>query len=118
MVLYDNASSTFHELLRHDDWGRDLLLFHAGKLSDEQLDRKFEIGCGSLRGTLIHIHEAMYWWHHVCQGNQDPPEPPAREPIDPLAARWRETAAARDASLANESPALDQPITHRARDGR
>jgi uncharacterized damage-inducible protein DinB len=118
MGLYDNTASTIGELFRHDNWARDLLLGAAAVMTDEQLDRKVDMGCGSLRGTLIHIHEAMYWWHHVCHGNEDPPEPLAREPMDELAARWRETAAARDASLANESPALDRPVTYRGRDGR
>ena len=93
-----NAISTFREMFRFDDWSRDLLLDAASRLDDAQLDRPLEIGCGSIRTTLIHLHEAQLWWVWMCMG-EEATEPPASESIDALQARWRETAARRDAWL-------------------
>ncbi|MGH7176756.1 MAG: DinB family protein, partial [Tepidisphaeraceae bacterium] len=91
--------STFRDLFRHDDWARDRLFDAAASLSDGQLDREFPLGMGSLRKTMIHIHEAMYWWTGICVGNEDLPEPPQDEPLPSLRTRWLDTARDRDAVL-------------------
>ena len=48
-------------LLRHDAWTTRLLLHRALDLSDEQLDREFDIGHRSLRRTFVHIIANMEW---------------------------------------------------------
>lgn len=49
-------------LLCHDAWTTRQLLLRCHELSDEQLDRKFDIGDKSLRGTFDHIVGCMERW--------------------------------------------------------
>jgi uncharacterized damage-inducible protein DinB len=44
-------------LLGHDAWTTRQLLLRCRELSDEQLDRKFDIGDRSLRETFVHMLE-------------------------------------------------------------
>lgn len=44
-------------LLGHDAWTTRQLLLRCRELSDEQLDRKFDIGDKSLRQTFVHMLE-------------------------------------------------------------
>jgi uncharacterized damage-inducible protein DinB len=48
-------------------------------LSDEQLDRRFEMGVGTLRNTLIHMIDAGGAWHAALTGTND------YQPLDPKA---------------------------------
>ena len=71
-------------LLRHDAWTTRLLLHRSLDLSDEQLDREFDIGHRSLRRTFVHmdyldkparrkplggglLHVATHGMHHRAQ---------------------------------------------------
>jgi uncharacterized damage-inducible protein DinB len=49
-------------LLGHDAWTTRQLLIRAQGLSDEQLDRRFPIGHGSLRDTFVHLIRNMEVW--------------------------------------------------------
>ncbi|MCA1596306.1 MAG: DinB family protein [Chloroflexi bacterium] len=49
-------------LLGHDAWTTRLLLERCREFSDEQLDRRFDIGDRSLRETFVHIMENMEFW--------------------------------------------------------
>jgi uncharacterized damage-inducible protein DinB len=49
-------------LLGHDAWTTRQLLLRCRELTDEQLDRGFDIGDRSLRETLLHILENMEAW--------------------------------------------------------
>lgn len=62
-------------LLGHDAWTTRQLLEICAKLSDEQLDREFDIGHRSLRATLHHIIRNMEIWSALM----------AAEPIEPQA---------------------------------
>ncbi len=53
---------TIREYYRYSDWATLLLCDHAEKLTDERLDRAFEMGIGTLRKTLLHIYDAEAWW--------------------------------------------------------
>jgi len=46
-------------LLAHDAWTTRQLLLRCRELSDEQLDRVFDIGNKSLRDTFVHLIECM-----------------------------------------------------------
>jgi uncharacterized damage-inducible protein DinB len=100
-----NRISTFQELFRCDDWARDKLLEAASHLPDRKLDQQFEMGCQTLRATLIHLHEAQLWWVWMCMG-EEAAEPPQSEPIAELSQRWRETARRRDAFLASAADSI------------
>ena len=49
-------------LLGHDAWTTRQLLLRCRELTDEQLDRRFDIGDRSLRETFVHIIENMEDW--------------------------------------------------------
>ncbi|MCA9272889.1 MAG: DinB family protein [Phycisphaerales bacterium] len=49
-------------LLIHHRWANDRLLEACVKLADEQLDRAFEMGRGTLRKTLTHVAGAIGRW--------------------------------------------------------
>ncbi|HAH44669.1 DinB family protein [Gimesia sp.] len=62
-----------NRLLGHDAWTTRQLLEICATLSDEQLDREFDIGHRSLRATLHHIICNMEIWSTLM----------AAEPIEP-----------------------------------
>lgn len=55
-------------LLAHDAWTTRQLLLRCRELSDEQLDRVFDIGDRSLRGTFDHLIENMEQWTDQMMG--------------------------------------------------
>lgn len=65
-------------LLLHDAWTTKQLLLIARDLSDEQVDREFDIGHLSLRRTLVHIVGNMECWYDMMSSQ------PVRRPILPL----------------------------------
>jgi uncharacterized damage-inducible protein DinB len=55
-------------LLGHDAWTTRQLLLRSLGLSDDQLDRRFMIGHGSLRDTFVHIVWNMEaWTDMICE---------------------------------------------------
>lgn len=49
-------------LLGHDDWTTTRLLLLSRDLTDEQLDRRFDIGHGTLRETFAHMIGNVEVW--------------------------------------------------------
>src|SRR3954469_13808788 len=55
-------------MLGHDAWTSREMLLRCRNLSDEELDRKFEIGHGSLRATFVHIiWNIEVWTDLMCE---------------------------------------------------
>ncbi len=82
-------------LLDFDAWANEQLFDACAGLSDDELDRVFEIGLGSLRKTMTHTLGAMRGWTDVLL-EADPVRPrlehdPART-IDDLRALHAEIA--------------------------
>jgi uncharacterized damage-inducible protein DinB len=50
-------------LYQHDRWATEQLLAVCAKLTDEQLDRPFEMGFGSIRKTFVHMISVIDGWH-------------------------------------------------------
>jgi len=57
-------------LLDHQLWSTRNLLDACAQLTDEQLDREFDMGVGSLRKTLTHILGALRGWGHLLAGKE------------------------------------------------
>ena len=57
-------------LLGHDAWTTRQLLDICGSLTDEQLDRDFDIGHRTLRATLTHLIKNMEVWS-ALMANQE-----------------------------------------------
>lgn len=55
-------------LLEYTDWSNDRLLEAASPMTDEQLDLAMEIGPGTLRKVLLHIHNGELVWLRRWQG--------------------------------------------------
>ncbi|MCB9853899.1 MAG: DinB family protein [Phycisphaerales bacterium] len=94
------------DIIRYNDWANDQLLKAAAGFSDEQLDRPFDIGVGSLRRTLIHIWAGEDTWRKRQSGHTETPWPNQDEKIamPNLAGRFAQTRLERDALLKNQTP--------------
>ncbi len=99
-------------LLAHDRWATRGIIQACEPLTFEQLHRKFEMGCGSLHDTLVHMISAMRVWADIL--GQRPvrtrlTETPACS-VGELVAMY-DQAAAELAAAAVCGP-LDQPLQH------
>jgi uncharacterized damage-inducible protein DinB len=80
--------------LDHNAWATRELITYCRQLSDEELDRPFEIGPGSIRKTLMHIVAAMRAWASRINGETPPPRSADSPSMDDLLRRCDEAAAA------------------------
>lgn len=89
----------------YDEWAQHIVLGVAEQLSDEQLDRKFDLGIGTIRGTLAHIRFAEHWWLECWTiGPDNPfPEMPPTISVRDLRQLTDETFAGRRAFFAKLS---------------
>lgn len=55
-------------LVIHDLWATQQILGACKPLSDEQLDRQFEMGPGTVRATITHMIAAMNAWADTLAG--------------------------------------------------
>jgi len=101
------AKPTLKELNTYTDWARDKAFELVRELSDEQLDRAFEMGLGSIRNTLHHIWAAERIWldRWTVGGQPKFVQPEAGLPLAELHERARATAAERDGLLAKKTEA-------------
>ena len=90
-----NPADPIDILLTQDRWAMLRLLDTCQGLSDEQMHRRFEIGCGSLHDNILHIVRANRASADVLAMR------PQRPPIDPCERRTLEQLR----SLAEESAA-------------
>jgi len=105
---------TISELLTFNDWAREKLVAAAAPLADAQLDRKFDMGEGSVRATLAHLWFAEQIWLDRWLGGERPQFAKADPAISvaDLHERFRRTADERAAFLAPKSDRdLDAPVT-------
>lgn len=59
------ATTPADVLLQQDRWATGALLDACAPLTDDQLDREFEMGLGTLRKTITHILAAKRAWTDV-----------------------------------------------------
>ncbi len=59
--------ASLRDLFKYCDWANARVWSTAADLNDEQLDRAFEMGEGSLRKTLAHIYGAERAWCKRCE---------------------------------------------------
>lgn len=78
-------------LLGHDAWTTRQLLLLCKPLSDEQLDREFDIGHRSLRATCLHVIRNMEWWSDQMAGR--PKRDAPGESVDAMLVRLDAAAA-------------------------
>lgn len=85
----------------YTDWARERISDAAASLTDDALDRPFEMGIGTLRKTLVHMRDAEQWWLDSWSRNEGRGFPPADAglPIAELRRSYDETARARNKVL-------------------
>lgn len=121
---HPSASVAVASVLDAHDWLRWLTgrtCTAARALSEEEFNREFPIGIGSVRGTLIHLLGAERVWICVVEGT-DPavsmPNASELPTLDAIERAWPEVRVRWDRYLAQ----LDEPelgrIVSRVRDGR
>ena len=59
---------TIAEYYRYNDWARDRVLDAVETLDDADLERRFEMGLGSVRKILLHTRDAEQWWFQNWSG--------------------------------------------------
>src|SRR4051812_3083082 len=95
---YDLArmERTLDILLQHNAWATCELIGYCRCLSDDELDRPFEIGPGSVRKTLKHVVGAMQSWANRIGGEPvaSTAPSPSNESIDELLRRCNAAQAA------------------------
>jgi uncharacterized damage-inducible protein DinB len=80
--------------LGHDAWTTRELLLRCRGLSDEQLDRQFPIGHGSLRATFVHIiWNIEVWTDLMCERPVRPNPGPSAATLPRLIERLHAAAA-------------------------
>lgn len=71
--------ASLRDLFGYGLWANRCVWDTAADVNDEQLDRSFELGEGSLRKTLAHIYGAERAWHERCAGPEAEALPRGRE---------------------------------------
>lgn len=106
-------------LLAHDRWATQQVLDACAGLSDDDFNRRFEIGRGSLHDTLAHMISAIVAWTETLAGQSSGPRMDAdgqRRSVDQLREAMR---AAYDAFAAEAGrQPLEESVTRQLRDGR
>ncbi len=72
-------------LLAHNHWATRSVLDACAGLSDEQLDREFDMGVGTLRTTMTHVLGAMRGWGDLLAGREQRERLEASGPHTPVA---------------------------------
>ena len=113
-------------LLLHDVWTTGKVLTHCVGLNDDQLDRGFDVGHGTLRATLVHLIDNVEVWTDLMLA-RPPRLEPGDESLAGLTARYHR-ASAEFGALARQIAAqgrldelwldtLDQPPKHKSYGG-
>lgn len=63
-----DAVDVVRRLHEHRRWVNDQLREVAGKLTESQLRQRFEMGMGSVWGTLVHLYGAEHTWLEALTG--------------------------------------------------
>jgi uncharacterized damage-inducible protein DinB len=96
-------------LVRYDAWTTEQYLALSADLTDEQLDRPFDLGPGTLRQTWLHLIGNVETWTALMRGRAQRPAAPPAIPPAMAALRARFEASAPDfAALARELAAANR----------
>ncbi len=104
---------TLQEFFIYNTWAHDKVLASAEPLTDAQLDRKFEMGVGSIRATLFHLWGAERVWldRWIDPSKAKFPQPEPAISIRELRDRLHAVAAERTDFLPKTD--VDRTITYK-----
>jgi uncharacterized damage-inducible protein DinB len=80
------------KLLGHDAWTTRHLLAQCRMLSDEELDKRFDIGHETVRRTFAHIIDNMEIWTDLIAERDVRKTPPQPQNIEELIERFEKAA--------------------------
>ena len=112
--------ASLRDFFNYGAWANASVWDTAADLKDEQLDRAFEMGEGSLRKTLAHVYGAERAWYERCEGpiaDQLPHSSETHELNDIKEATRRISQVRGDWLAAMNDAALDCEVTY-TRNGR
>jgi len=111
---------TLRDFFRYTDWANDRVLTAAAALSDEQLDRPFDMGLGTLRKTLLHIRDAECWWYGNWTNGPDRPFPKleAQTRVAAIRESFHQAAEQRNAYIALGHADMARPVSAQPRPDR
>ena len=106
-------SPTLREFFNYNTWAHDKVLASAEPLTDAQLDRKFEMGAGSIRATLFHLWGAERVWldRWIDPSKAKFPQPESAVTVRDLRDRLHAVAAERTNFLSETD--IDRAITYK-----
>jgi uncharacterized damage-inducible protein DinB len=95
----------------YQNWATGKVLDLAANLDDGALDRPFEMGMGSIRKTLLHLHDAERWWlaNWTVGPTRYENSPPTTRYAD-LRKAWASYARQRDEFIARLDKAGSQRV--------
>ncbi|MHC4948084.1 MAG: DinB family protein [Planctomycetota bacterium] len=95
-------AETIAEYFRYGTWANERIADAAAGLDDAALDRPFDMGPGSLRRTLLHVHDGEAWWLDNWSGRAEPwSGTPETTGLEELRRRHAATQAGRQELLAS-----------------
>ncbi len=99
-------------LQAYGNWMMNTIFEQAQMLSDADLDRDFAMGAGSLRKTLLHMHDAEnFWLKNYTGSNERFPHSPETTSISQLQESWQTMSANRASFLQSCTDAdLAKPV--------
>ena len=116
------SATTIRRLHEHRLWTRAKILTAARTCTDADLRRPFEMGVGTLFGTIIHLWGAETVWANVLEESDPAFTIPSADAFPSLASledAWRPLDARWAQLLARTSdPAFLAKPMHRVRDGK
>lgn len=98
-------------LLAHNHWATRNILDACAKLSDQQLDRPFEMGLGSLRATLTHVLSAMRGWGDLLAQRPQRDRLEAQGPMTPVQMLETLDELGADILASTENKPLDEELS-------
>lgn len=78
------SSDPIHILLAHNHWATRNVLDACAKLTDEQLDREFEMGLNTVRATMTHVLGAMRGWGDLLAQREQRDRLESQGPMTPV----------------------------------
>ncbi|MDV6032915.1 MAG: DUF664 domain-containing protein [Phycisphaera sp. RhM] len=108
---YDAA--LIERLFQYQDWANNEILSFCDTVEVAALDRDFQMGCGSIRKSLLHLMNADRWWVENWNGRQRPfPQSAPDTPLVAIRKAWAKVAKQRNEFLAGvDSTAAMEVVT-------
>jgi uncharacterized damage-inducible protein DinB len=95
----------------YHDWANARVLDLAAGLDDAALDRDFQMGPGTIRKTLLHLHDVEPWWlRNWTEGTSALERSPRDMSIADMRSTWMDVARRRDAFIASLDDAGAQRV--------